>query len=47
LRLKRRDIPPSAPASVIALFAAFAKMPVAGFGGVLYGARRAIVDPHR
>jgi chromate transporter len=31
---------------VIALFLAFAKMSVAGFGGVLYWARRAIVDQH-
>jgi chromate transporter len=41
------DIPTSAPPSVIALFLAFAKMSVAGFGGVLYWARRAIVDQHR
>jgi len=41
------DIPISAPPSVIALFLAFAKMSVAGFGGVLYWARRAIVDQHR
>jgi chromate transporter len=40
------DIPTSAPPSVIALFLAFAKMSVAGFGGVLYWARRAIVDQH-
>jgi len=39
--------PTSAPPSVIALFLAFAKMSVAGFGGVLYWARRAIVDQHR
>ena len=32
---------------MIALFLAFAKMSVAGFGGVLYWARRAIVDQHR
>jgi chromate transporter len=41
------DIPTSAPPSVIALFLAFAKISVAGFGGVLYWARRAIVDQHR
>jgi chromate transporter len=40
------DIPISAPPGVIALFLAFAKMSVAGFGGVLYWARRAIVDQH-
>src|SRR6516162_6728252 len=32
---------------VIALFLAFAKMSLAGFGGVLYWARRAIVEQHR
>lgn len=41
------EIPISAPPTVIALFLAFAKMSVAGFGGVLYWARRAIVDQHR
>src|ERR1700739_2463253 len=41
------DIPTSAPPSVISLFLAFAKMSVAGFGGVLYWARRGIVDQHR
>ena len=41
------EIPTSAPPSVAALFLAFAKMSVAGFGGVLYWARRAIVDQHR
>ena len=30
----------------MALFVAFAKMSLAGFGGVLYWARRAIVDQH-
>src|ERR1700740_2556591 len=44
---KAPDIPTSAPPSVIALLTAFAKMSVAGFGGVLYWARRAIVDQHR
>src|SRR6185312_9768285 len=33
--------------SVIILFVAFAKMSLAGFGGVLAFARRAIVDEHR
>src|SRR6476646_5105135 len=35
------------PPTLIALFAAFAKMSLAGFGGVLVWARRAIVDQHR
>ena len=35
------------PPSVIALFVAFAKISLAGFGGVLVFARRAIVDEHR
>src|SRR5215470_11748851 len=35
------------PPSVIALFLAFAKMSLSGFGGVLVFARRAIVDEHR
>src|ERR1700710_227122 len=37
----------SAPPSLIALFVAFAKMSLAGFGGVLVFARRAIVEKHR
>jgi chromate transporter len=41
------DIPLSAPPSLIALFVAFAKMSLAGFGGVLAFARRGIVDQHR
>jgi chromate transporter len=41
------DTPTSAPPGVIALFVAFAKMSVAGFGGVLAFARRGIVDQHR
>jgi chromate transporter len=44
------DIPelaPSAPPGLIALFVAFAKMSLAGFGGVLVWARRGIVDQHR
>src|SRR3954463_901159 len=32
---------------LVALFAAFAKMSLSGFGGVLVWARRAIVDQHR
>jgi chromate transporter len=35
------------PPSLLALFTAFAKMSLAGFGGVLVFARRAIVDQHR
>jgi len=35
------------PPSLIALLLAFAKMSLAGFGGVLVFARRAIVDQHR
>jgi chromate transporter len=48
------DLPPapvpapvSLPPSLIALFLAFAKMSLAGFGGVLVFARRAIVDEQR
>src|SRR5882757_2635253 len=44
------DIPESAtstPPGLIALFVAFAKMSLAGFGGVLVFARRAIVEQHR
>jgi chromate transporter len=37
----------STPPSLIALFIAFAKMSLAGFGGVLVFARRAIVEQHR
>jgi len=39
--------PISAPPSLFALFVAFAKMSLAGFGGVLVWARRGIVDQHR
>jgi len=35
------------PPGLIALFAAFAKISLSGFGGVLVFARRAIVDEHR
>jgi chromate transporter len=37
----------SSPPSLIALFIAFAKMSLAGFGGVLVWARRGIVDEHK
>ena len=37
----------STPPGLIVLFVAFAKMSLAGFGGVLVFARRAIVDQHR
>src|SRR3569832_746909 len=36
-----------APPGLVALFLAFARMALAGFGGVLVFARRAIVDEHR
>jgi chromate transporter len=41
------DLPKPAPPGLIALFTAFAKMSLSGFGGVLYWARRAIVEQHR
>src|SRR3984893_1763465 len=44
------DIPelaPSTPPGLLALFIAFAKMSLAGFGGVLVWARRGIVDQYR
>jgi chromate transporter len=41
------QLPTPAPPSLIALFVAFAKMSLAGFGGVLVWARRGIVDQHR
>jgi chromate transporter len=40
-------LPTSTPPGLFALFAAFAKMSLAGFGGVLVWARRGIVDQHR
>src|SRR3981189_3405811 len=40
-------IPTSTPPGLIALFVAFAKMSLAGFGGVMVWARRGIVDQHR
>jgi chromate transporter len=39
--------PAFVPPSLIALFVAFAKMSLAGFGGVLAFARRGIVDQHK
>lgn len=39
--------PTSAPPGLVALFLAFARMSLAGFGGVLVFARRAIVEQHR
>src|SRR4030081_9445 len=41
------ELAPSTPPGLIALFVAFAKMSLAGFGGVLVWARRGIVDQHR
>jgi chromate transporter len=41
------DIPASSPPGLAELFVAFAKMSLAGFGGVLVWARRGIVEQHR
>jgi chromate transporter len=41
------DILTPTPPTLLALFVAFAQMSLAGFGGVLVFARRAIVDQHR
>ena len=41
------ELPTSSPPGLIALFVAFAKMSLAGFGGVLPFARRGIVEQHR
>ena len=41
------DLPKSDPPGVFTLFFAFAKMSLAGFGGVLAFARRGIVEQHR
>jgi chromate transporter len=41
------ELPTSPPPGLAALFTAFAKISLAGFGGVLVWARRAIVDRHR
>src|SRR4051794_24027331 len=45
--LPAADPPSSTAPGLVELFAAFAKMSLAGFGGVLVFARRAIVDQHR
>jgi chromate transporter len=48
--LSAPDIPTSSaptPPGLLELFVAFAKMSLAGFGGVLVWARRSIVDQHR
>src|SRR6202047_464398 len=41
------EVAPPTPPGLVALFVAFAKMSLAGFGGVLVWARRGIVDQHR
>ena len=41
------DTPTPAPPGLVALLTAFAKISLAGFGGVLVWARRGIVDQHR
>ena len=41
------DIPAPPPPGLVELFFAFAKMSLSGFGGVLFWARRAIVEQHR
>jgi chromate transporter len=41
------ELPTSTPPGLIALFVAFAKMSLAGFGGVLAFARRGIVEQHK
>jgi chromate transporter len=41
------DSPTPTPPGLIALFMAFARISLAGFGGVLVFARRAIVEQHR
>ena len=41
------DVLTSTPPGLVELFLAFAKMSLAGFGGVLVWARRGIVDQHR
>ena len=41
------NTPTSPPPGLIMLFVAFAKISLAGFGGVLVWARRGIVDQHR
>ena len=46
-RRRRRAGPLESPPTLIELFVAFAKMSLAGFGGVLVWARRGIVDQHK
>src|ERR1700720_1385823 len=41
------QLPTSPPPGLLALFLAFAKMSLSGFGGVMVWARRGIVDQHR
>src|ERR1700730_2957277 len=41
------ELPTPSPPGLIALFVAFAKMSLAGFGGGMVWARRGIVDQHR
>jgi chromate transporter len=41
------DIPAPTTPGLVELFTAFARMSLAGFGGVLFWARRAIVEQHR
>ena len=41
------ELPTSTPPGLFALFVAFAKMSLAGFGGVLAFARRGIVEQHK
>jgi chromate transporter len=41
------ELPTSTPPGLTALFVAFAKMSLAGFGGVLAFARRGIVEQHK
>jgi chromate transporter len=41
------ELPAKVPPGLIELFIAFAKMSLAGFGGVLFWARRGIVEQHR
>ncbi len=41
------ELPTSTPPGLVALFVAFAKMSLAGFGGVLAFARRGIVEQHK
>src|SRR5881227_160211 len=42
-----RSAPSAVPPGLLALFLAFARMSLAGFGGVLVFARQAIVEQHR